>query len=263
MKTKLTNKIYEILFFGISISFLFACSITRTYTAHSPELSSKSNDAGQITLGGSYSTGTNKYCVENDYYGHYADPRKVSTNFEYYSANARIGIAKGLDFGIDYTFKENQNPYISNTSYQSGNVLATKSKLQQSYWLNAKYQFVNKDMKPGKPVIAIGLTQGFATGFDQGNTICITSIPFMFGVAINQTDLVQLTTKYEIVDYNTDSYTRWCLGLGGDVALFKVIENGIALKLKPRVGYIMDFAHNNDSSSWYYNLGISIDIKPE
>lgn len=263
MKPKRNFSVYEILFFIISISFLFACSITRTYTAHSPELSAKSNDPGQITFGGSYSAGTNEYSVENDYYGHYADPGKASTNYEYYSANARIGIAKGLDFGIDYTFKENQNPSIMNTSYQSGNVLAPKSKLQQSYWFNAKYQFANKNMKAGKPIVALGITQGFATGFDQGNTISITSVPFMFGVAINSTDLVQLTTKYEYVDYSSDSYTRLCIGLGGDVALFKEIESGIALKLKPRVGYIIDFAHNNDSSSWYYNLGVSIDIKPE
>jgi hypothetical protein len=93
--------------------------------------------------------------------------------------------------------------------------------------------------------------------------VSVTSIPFCLGIPINSSDLVQFTNKFEFVDYSSDSYTRIVLGLGADIALLKEPKDIFMLKIKPRLGYINDFAENNNSSSWYFNIGVSFYFKPQ
>jgi hypothetical protein len=266
MKNQRKFLFIEILFFVISIAFIFACSITKTYTALSPEISAKSLEPGQVSLGGSYTVGNNSYTIDNSYNGHYADPNHGSTDFQYYNASGRIGIVKGLDFGIDYSYKNFPKKSIQESYYDNGYdnyYYDFQPKYYQSYWFNIKYQFTNRDMKPGKAMFGIGFTQGFADGYiADKSSINVSSFPIFLGFPINSTDLVQLTTKYEFVDYSADQYTRLALGLGIDVALVKEEKDVIVFKCKPRVGYIIDFADGNDSSSWYFNIGLSFDFKP-
>jgi hypothetical protein len=239
--------------------------VTKTYTAISPEISASSLGAGQVSFGGSYTKGENSY-LTGEYLG--SNTQTAIKAFDYYNGNARVGIVNGLDFGIDYSYKsksKNDLADLYTNNYNLGYDYTNKNSLSEDYqslWLNLKFQLTNKDLKRGRVIFTIGFTQGFGYGYTaKNNMVSITSLPLCLGFPINSTDLFQITNKLEYVDYSDDSYIRSTFGLGADIALLREEKDIFILKLKPRFGFIKDFADNNNSSSWYCNIGFSIDLK--
>jgi len=207
--------------------FFFSCIATTLQTAHT-----KAPGQAELSAG-------------------YLQARSIEefseTPVQLLGLDARIGVARNFDMGIEHTFdlsKDNEGMF-------------------KTFWGDAKYQFTNHNNDFNKLTFSSGLIKGYA--YDEDAQIHITTLPLYFSLPVNNRLIPTFSYRYDLLseDFfpNSESFEdpRHTFILGIEYALKEPDPTKWIPKFAFSLGTLQSFNGDSDSGMFLFNFGFKFD----
>lgn len=212
----------DILFLLLAGAYLMGCIATTHRTA-------RTLYPGQVSFSGSYLQDR----PAEDPFG--------SGSLQMVAADARAGIARGVDAGIMYSLDISR---YNEFSYST-------------FWGDVKLQLLNKDNEIGKPILSTGLMKGYI----HMEEIHTTGVPIMLSFPVSERLTPFLTYRHELFSESffpeTIADGRHTIFLGTEYAFRNPAEG----RWTPRIGLGLGYLRwtLGGGGDLMFNVGITLD----